>query len=85
MTTVSKLQDHVLHYAQVTATDLIAHLVDTYSNITSEVLEQNCDNITAEWNPNNGIKTIFMLITTANHQFAAVVPHDSHISFLLVN
>jgi hypothetical protein len=48
---VSMLQDH--------ATDLIAHLVNTYSNITLEVLEQNCNNPTAEWNPNDRIKTIF--------------------------
>lgn len=66
---VSTLQHHRLCYAQVTVKALLAHLNNTYSEITPEVLEQNHSNIMAEWNPDVSIEMIFMCITTA-HQFA---------------
>jgi hypothetical protein len=62
---VSTLQHHCLRFAQVTIEALLAHLNNTYSEITPEVLEQNRSNIMAEWNPDDGIEMIFMCITAA--------------------
>jgi hypothetical protein len=74
---VSTLQHPLLHYAQVIVEALLQHLTDTYSEITQEVLENNHSKISAEWNPDHGIETIFMHITDAQ-QFAASA-RDDHI------
>jgi hypothetical protein len=72
---VSTLQHPLLRYAQVTVEALLQHLTDTYSEITQEVLENNRSKISAEWNPDNGIETIFTRITDAQ-QFAAAAGDD---------
>jgi len=74
---VSTLQDNVLRYARVTSRELIKHLVENYSAITSEVLEKICDSISAEWNPDDGMETLYTRIT-ATQQFAtaAGAAHD---------
>jgi hypothetical protein len=72
---VSTLQHPLLHYAQVTVEALLQHLTDTYSEITQEVLENNRSKISAEWNPDDGIETIFTRITDAQ-QFAAAAGDD---------
>jgi hypothetical protein len=46
-------------HERVTAADLIVHLINTYSTITSEVLEENHTNISVKWNPDDGVETIF--------------------------
>jgi hypothetical protein len=72
---VSTLQHPLLCYAQVTVEALLQHLTDTYSEITQEVLENNRSKISAEWNPDDGIETIFTRITDAQ-QFAAAAGDD---------
>jgi hypothetical protein len=72
---VSTLQHPLLRYAQVTVEALLQHLTDTYSEITQEVLENNRSKISAEWNPDDGIETIFTRITDAQ-QFAAAAGDD---------
>jgi hypothetical protein len=72
---VSTLQHPLLRYAQVTVEALLQHLTDTYSEITQEVLENNRSKISAEWNPDDGIETIFTHITDAQ-QFAAAAGDD---------
>jgi hypothetical protein len=72
---VSTLQHPLLGYTQVVVEALLQHLTDTYSKITQEVLENNRSKISAEWNPENGIETIFTHITDAQ-QFAAAAGDD---------
>jgi hypothetical protein len=72
---VSTLQHPLLCYAQVTVEALLQHLIVTYSKITQEVLENNRSTISAEWNPDDGIETIFTRITDAQ-EFAAVAGDD---------
>jgi hypothetical protein len=72
---VSTLQHPLLRYAQVTVEALLQHLTDTYSEITQEVLENNRSKMSAEWNPDDGIETIFTRITDAQ-QFAAAAGDD---------
>jgi hypothetical protein len=62
---VSTLQHPLLCYTQVTVEALLQHLTDTYSEITQEVFENNRSKISAEWNPDDGIETIFTRITDA--------------------
>jgi hypothetical protein len=56
---ISALQEEVLGYAQVSVDALLMHLNMTYSTINQEVLEMNRNNVSAKWNPDDGIKTIF--------------------------
>jgi hypothetical protein len=72
---VSTLQHPLLCYTQVTVEALLQHLTDTYSEITQEVFENNRTKISAEWNPDDGIETIFTRITNAQ-QFAAAAGDD---------
>jgi hypothetical protein len=72
---VSTLQHPLLRYAQVTVEALLQHLTDTCSEITQEVLENNRSKMSAAWNPDNGIETIFTRITDAQ-QFAAAAGDD---------
>jgi hypothetical protein len=74
---VSTLRHRRLRYAQVSIEQLLTHLNNTYSEITQEVLEKNRSNISAEWNPDDGIETIFTRITDAR-QFAEEAG-DAHV------
>jgi hypothetical protein len=47
------------------------HLNMTYSTIDQEVLETNRNNVSTEWNPDDGIETIFTRITKARRIAAA--------------
>ena len=62
---ISALQEEVLGYAQVSVDALLMHLNMMYSTINQEVLEVNHNNISPEWNPDDGIETIFTRITQA--------------------
>jgi hypothetical protein len=59
---------YITHKA-VTVEALLAHLNNTYSEITPNILKWNHSNIMANWNPDDGIEMIFMHITMV-HQFA---------------
>jgi hypothetical protein len=72
---VSTLQHPLLRYTKVTVKALLQHLTDTYSEITQAVLENNCSKISAEWNPDDDIETIFTRITDTQ-QFAAAAGDD---------
>lgn len=76
---VSTLRDHTLGFALVTAAQILAHLETTYNTVTSEVLEKNRSNISAEWNPDDGMETIYTRITAAQ-QFATAAGADNAIS-----
>jgi len=62
---VSTLQHQTLGYAQVTSRTILAHIVENYSIVTAEVLEQNRNGIAAEWNPDDRMESLYTRITDA--------------------
>ena len=47
-------------YADVTAMDLLEHVVDTYGTITTIDLEANLQQLETPWNPDTPIATVFV-------------------------
>jgi hypothetical protein len=60
----------------------LTFLLNTYSTITLEVVEQNHNNFTTKWNPDDRIETIFKPIKpiTAMCQFAPAISNANVIS-----
>lgn len=60
----SILKDPVFLYADVNPRDLLTHLRANYGVITAEDLEKNRDALRADWNPDDGIETLWDRVRT---------------------
>jgi hypothetical protein len=66
---ISEFDDGTMGYATTTSRQLLTHLIDTYGRIVAKDLETNLEIITAKWNPDTLIETVFNNATNC-HQFA---------------
>jgi hypothetical protein len=56
---------HTLHYANMMPLQILNHLITTNDEIMPETLKANCNKLSANWNPNDGIEQLFTHITNA--------------------
>jgi hypothetical protein len=63
-TYIEILRDPIFGLANVTARDIILHLMVTYGILTTEDLENNRDKVKADWNPDTDIEHLWTLATT---------------------
>jgi hypothetical protein len=69
------LADDIMGYADVTCAEMLAHLFATYSAVTADDLQANCDSLSKEWNPDEPLEALFKRIQTA--QKFAIANNDT--------
>lgn len=85
-TYIEILRDPIFGLANVTARDIIMHLMVTYGILTTEDLENNRDKVKADWNPDTDIEHLWTRATTCK-KFAegtALALSDEAIMHLLL-
>jgi hypothetical protein len=69
------LNDNMMGYANISARDMLDHLFETYSNITSVDLEINFEHMRRAWDPQQPVETLFKKIQDcADYSEAGGVP-----------
>ena len=66
---IASLADDLLGYTNVTAHVMLQTLTTNYGTITQDDLEDNYEKLSAPWDPNSPIETVFTLVTSCR-QFA---------------
>jgi hypothetical protein len=56
------LNDNMVGYANISARDILDHLLETYGNITSVDLEINFEHMRRAWDPQQPVETLFKQI-----------------------
>jgi hypothetical protein len=56
------LNDNMVGYANISARDMLDHLIETYGNITSIDLEINFEHMRRSWDPQQPVETLFKQI-----------------------
>jgi hypothetical protein len=56
------LNDNMVSYANISASDMLDHLFETYGNITAVDLEINFENMRQTWDPQQPVESLFKQI-----------------------
>jgi hypothetical protein len=69
------LNENMVGYANISARDMLDHLLETYNNITSVDLEINFEHMRRAWDPQQPVETLFKQIQDcADYSEAGGVP-----------
>jgi hypothetical protein len=69
------LNDNMVGYANISARDMLDHLLETYGNITAVDLEINFEHMRQSWDPRQPVETLFKQIQDcADYSEAGRVP-----------